>query len=102
MPVPPQEVCPFSSQQSFGCPTSFLGFNNRPDRKSQSHCSYEFSTFRKSIPNNSLTQREISHGLDNPPLQYPMGLTTHFFSPSPKLTSYTNKYGYGYRFRYMT
>jgi hypothetical protein len=29
-----------------------------------------------------------------------MGLTTRFFSPSPKLTSYTNKYGYGYRFRY--
>jgi hypothetical protein len=34
--VPPQEVCPFSAQQSFGCATSFSGFNNRLDRKSQS------------------------------------------------------------------
>jgi len=23
--VPPQEMCPFFSQQSFGCPTSLLG-----------------------------------------------------------------------------
>jgi hypothetical protein len=29
-----------------------------------------------------------------------MGLTTHFFSPTPKLTNYKNMYGYGYRFRY--
>jgi hypothetical protein len=48
----------------------------------------QFNTFRKSIPNNSLTWR-IAHGPDNPPFQYPMGLETRFFSPSPKLTRYT-------------
>jgi hypothetical protein len=46
------------------------------------------------------TQREISHMPDNPPLQYPTGMTTCFFSPTPKITNYTNKYGYGYKFRY--
>jgi hypothetical protein len=45
---------------------------------------------------NSLTQREVSHGPENPPLQYPTGLKTRFFNPTPKLTSYTNIYGYGY------
>jgi hypothetical protein len=34
------------------------------------------------------------------PLQYPTGLTTCFFIQAPKLTNYTNKYGYGYGFRY--
>jgi hypothetical protein len=57
------------------------------------------STFRKSLPNNSLTQREISHGPDNLPLQYPTGLTTHLFNPTPKLTRYKHN-GYGYKFRY--
>jgi hypothetical protein len=92
-------VFPFSAQQSFIYPTSFPSFNNRPDRKSQSPVAVSLTPSGNQFPNNSLTQR-IDHGLENPPLQYPMGLTTHFLSPTPKITSYTNKYGYGYRFRY--
>jgi hypothetical protein len=42
-----------------------------------------------------LSLREISHGPDNPPLQYPMGLTTRFFSPAPELTRYMYGYGIG-------
>jgi hypothetical protein len=78
MLVPPQEVCPFSSQQSFGFPTSLMGLQNRPNRKSQSpvvttwHLGNQF-------PNNSLPWRECSRP-DNPLLQCPMSLTTHFFN----------------------
>jgi hypothetical protein len=36
------------------------------------------------------------------PLQYPTGLRTFFFNPTPKLTSYTlTKNGHGYRFKYI-
>jgi hypothetical protein len=72
MPVPPQEVCPFSAQQSFGCPTSFLGFNNRPDRKSQSPVAAVWHLQEINSQQFSHLER-ISHGPDNLPLQYPMG-----------------------------
>jgi hypothetical protein len=48
-------------------------------------CSYSLAPSGNQFPNNSLIQREIDHGPNNPPLQYPTGLTTYFFSPTPKL-----------------
>jgi hypothetical protein len=63
------------------------------------HCSCSLTPSGNQFQQFSHPER-IAHGPDNPPLQYPTGLTTRFFSPAPKLTSYTNKYGYGYRFRY--
>jgi hypothetical protein len=50
-------------------------------------CSCSLAPSRNQFPKFSHLER-ISHGPDNPPLQYPMGLTTRFFSPSPKLTRY--------------
>jgi hypothetical protein len=43
----------------------------------------------------------ISHEPGNTSLQYHTSLTTHFFSPSPKLTKYNYKYYYKYRYKYM-
>jgi hypothetical protein len=65
--VPPKEVCPFYAQQSFGCHTSLPGLQQQAGPEVSEHCS-RFSTFRKSIPNNYLTQI-ISHGPDNLPIQ---------------------------------
>jgi hypothetical protein len=42
----------------------------------------------------------FSHGPDNPPLQSPIGLTTRFFSPTPKIIGYMYEYFYGYGYGY--
>jgi len=58
MHVPPQEVWPFSTQQSFNYPLPFHGLSNRIDRKSQSPIDI-FVHLRKAIPSSSLTWREL-------------------------------------------
>jgi hypothetical protein len=87
MPIPPQELCPFSSQQSLGFPTSLSGLQQQAEHEVSEPYNCSLAPLGNHFPNNSLIQREFSHGLDNPPLQYPMGLTTCFFSPAPKLTA---------------
>jgi hypothetical protein len=87
MPIPPQEVCPLSSQQSLGYPTSLSGLQQQIEHEVSEPCSCSLTPSGNQFPNNSLNHREISHGNDNSPLQYPIGLTTLFFSPSPKLTT---------------
>jgi hypothetical protein len=84
MPVPPKEVCPFSAQQSLGCPTSLPGLQQQAGPEVSEHCSCSLAP-TKSIPNNSLAQR-TSHGPDNPLLQ-----------SLSKLTRYTNQKGWGNR-----
>jgi hypothetical protein len=90
---------PFSAQQSFECPTSLSGLQQQAGQEVLESCSYILAPLGNKFPT-ILSTREISYGPNNPPLQYPMGLTNRFFSPTPKLTSYTNKYGYGYGLRY--
>jgi hypothetical protein len=90
MHVPPQEVCPFSSQQSLDCPTSLPGLQQQARQEVSEPCSCSLVPSGNQFPT-ILSPREIAHGLDNLPLQYPMGLTTHFFSPSPERTRY--RYG---------
>jgi hypothetical protein len=85
MPVPPQEVCPFSAQQSLGCPTSFLGLQQQAGQEVSEPVAAVWHLWEINSQQFSHLER-ISHGPDNPPLQYPMGLTTRFFSPTPKLT----------------
>jgi hypothetical protein len=95
----PRKCAPSLLNSPSTAPLPFQGFNNRPDGKSQSSCSCSLAPLGNQFPT-ILSPREISHGTNNPPLQYPMGLTTHFFIQAPKITNYNNKYGYGYGFRY--
>jgi hypothetical protein len=67
MQVPPQEVCPFSAQQSFGCPTSLLGLQNRLDKKSQIPIAI-YQCAKEQFPVVSHPKKTI-HEPDNPPLR---------------------------------
>jgi hypothetical protein len=68
MPIPPQEVCPFSAQQSLICPTSLRGLQQQAGHEVLEPCSRSLAPSRNQFPNNSLLHREIAHGPDNPPL----------------------------------
>jgi hypothetical protein len=50
MPVPPQEMCPFSSQQSFGCPISFLGLQQQARQEVSEPCSCSLAPSGKQFP----------------------------------------------------
>jgi hypothetical protein len=103
MLVPPQEVCPFSAQQSFDCPTSLPGLQQQARHKVSEllqaismHIGKQLSTF--------LLLERLLMGLKTP-LQMHTGLTTHFFSSkdlvflvtnnSPNLSPYRYKNGDG-------
>jgi hypothetical protein len=79
-------------------PLPFRGFNNRMDKKTQSPVVVVWHLREISSQQSSHLER-IVHGPDNLPLQYPMGLTTRFFIPTPKLTRYRYRYGYRYNDR---
>jgi hypothetical protein len=83
----PRKCAPSLLNSPSAAPLPFWGFNNRPDRKSQSPVAAVWHLREINSQQFSHLER-ISHGPDNPPLQYPTGLTTHFFSPSPKTTRY--------------
>jgi hypothetical protein len=74
MPVPPKEVCPFSAQQSFGCPTSLPGLQQQARPEVSERCSRSLSP----SGNRSSTIPSLREFL--------MGLTTRLFNPAPKLT----------------
>jgi hypothetical protein len=74
MPVPPKEVCPFSAQQSFGCPTSLPGLQQQARPEVSEHCSCSLAPSGNRSPT-ILSLREFL-----------MGLTTRLFNPAPKLT----------------
>jgi hypothetical protein len=74
MPVPPKEVCPFSAQQSFGCPTSLPGLQQQARPEVSEHCSHSLAPSGNRSPT-ILSLREFL-----------TGLTTRLFNPAPKLT----------------
>jgi hypothetical protein len=98
----PRKCAPSLLNSPLTAPLPFQGFNNRTNKKYQipitpvSHLreikSHQFSHLKR-----------ISHGLDNPPLQHPMDMTTHLLITTPKLTRYRYMYiymyGYGYESR---
>jgi hypothetical protein len=43
MHVPPQEVCPFSFQQLFDCPTFLIGLQQQAGQEFSEHCSYSWA-----------------------------------------------------------
>jgi hypothetical protein len=81
-------------------PQFLFGLQQQDGKEVSEPCSCSLEPSGNQFPINSLTQREIVHGPDNPPLQYPMVLTTHFFNPYPKLTIYTKHNGHGYKLSY--
>jgi hypothetical protein len=58
MPVPPQEVCPFSAQQSFGCPTSLPGLQQQARHEFSEHYSCSWAPSGKSLPQQPLSPGE--------------------------------------------
>ena len=76
------------------------GLQQQAEQEVSEQCSCSLAPSGNQFPT-ILSPREFLMGLTTHFLQYPMGLTTRFFSPAPKLTRYTRRYGYGYRFRYI-
>jgi hypothetical protein len=58
MLVPPQEVCPFSAQQSFGYPTSLPGLQQQARQEFSEHYSYSWAPSGKSLPQQPLSPGE--------------------------------------------
>ena len=54
MPVPPKEVCPFSSQQFLDYPTSLPGLQQQAGQEVSEHCSY-------SLALKEITSQQFSH-----------------------------------------
>jgi hypothetical protein len=52
--VPPQEVCPFSSQHSLGYPTSLLRLQQQAEQDVSEPCSCSLAPSGNQFPNNSL------------------------------------------------
>jgi hypothetical protein len=50
MHVPPQEVCPFSAQQSLDCPTSLQGLQQQARQEVSEPCSCSLATFGNQFP----------------------------------------------------
>jgi hypothetical protein len=68
MHVPPQEVCPFSAQQSFDCPTSLLGLQQHAEHEVSDPCSYSLAPWEINSQQFSHLERILT------------GLKTHFFN----------------------
>jgi hypothetical protein len=96
----PKKCAPYFLNSPSATPLPFWGFSNRPDRKSQRPVAAIWHIREINSQKFSHLER-ISHGVDNPPLQYSTGLTTHLFNPSPKITRYRYKYEYKYMYIYM-
>jgi hypothetical protein len=63
-----------------------LGFNNRSDQEFSELCGFYWTPSRRTHFLNTLSHLErVSHMHENP-LLLSMGLTTHFFTPSPPHT----------------
>jgi hypothetical protein len=74
MPVPPKEVCTFSTQKSFGFPTSLPGLQQQARPKVSERCSRILAPSENRSPT-ILSLREFL-----------TGLKTHLFIPAPKMT----------------
>jgi hypothetical protein len=63
MPVPPQEVCPFSAQQSLGFPTSLPGLQQQVEQEFSKPCSFSLAPSGNQFPTILSPREKLLTGL---------------------------------------